>query len=174
MAAPDAAAEAARAEELDRFCADLDVQIGLTVLKDEASQIPGTKLRGMAEAAGFRLTPAGQFDFVQDETGATLFSLQNYKQEAFTAESLRALSTPGVVFILDVPRVADPVRAFDQMRLTAKRMTQTLEGTLVDDNRRALTDASLAAIRGQVQATAAALREAHIEPGGLRALRLFG
>ena len=174
MTAPDAAAEAARAEELDRFCADLDVQIGLTVLKGEAGQIPGTKLRGMAEAAGFRLTPAGQFDFVQDETGATLFSLQNYKQEPFTAESLRALSTPGVVFILDVPRVADPVRAFDQMRLTAKRMTQTLEGTLVDDNRRALTDASLAAIRGQVQATAAALREAHIEPGGLRALRLFG
>src|SRR5262252_2230864 len=99
-----------------------------------------------------------------NETGATLFGLQNYKQEPFTAESLRALATPGVVFVLDVPRVADPVRAFDQMRLTAKRMTQTLEGTLVDDNRRALTDASLAAIRGQVQATAAALREAHIEP----------
>lgn len=171
---PDAAAAAERAEEIDRFCADLDVQIGLTVLKAETGQIAGTRLRGVAEAAGFRLTPAGQFDFVSDETGATLFSMQNYKQEPFTVESLRALATPGVVFLLDVPRVTDPVRVFDQMRLAAKRMTHTLEGVLVDDNRRALNDASLGAIRGQVQATAAALREAHIDPGGPRALRLFG
>ena len=174
VSVPDAAAAAARAEEIDRFCADLDVQIGLTVLKGEAGQIAGTRLRGVAEAAGFRLTPAGQFDFVSDETGATLFSLQNYQQQPFTVESLRALATPGVVFLLDVPRVTDPVRAFDQMRLAAKRMTHTLEGVLVDDNRRVLNDASLGAIRGQVQATAAALHEAHIDPGGPRALRLFG
>lgn len=170
---PDAAGAAGRADEIDRFCADLDVQIGLTVLKGDMGQIAGTRLRGVAEAAGFRLTPAGQFDLV-DETGAMLFSLQNYKQEPFTAESLRTLATPGVVFILDVPRVADPVRVFDQMRLAAKRMTHTLDCVLVDDNRRALTDASLGAIRGQVQATAAALRAAHIDPGGPRALRLFG
>jgi hypothetical protein len=170
---PDVSAEAARAAALDRFCADLDVQIGLTILKGEVGQIAGTRLRGVAEAAGFSLTPAGQFDYV-DETGSTLYSLQNHKQEPFTVESLRALATPGVVFLLDVPRVADPVRVFDQMRLAAKRITQTLEGVLVDDNRRVLTDASLAAIRGQVQATAAALREAHIDPGGPRALRLFG
>jgi hypothetical protein len=53
-------------------------------------------------------------------------------------------------------------------------MTQTLEGVLVDDNRRPLNDASLAAIREQVQATAEALREAHIDAGGPRAVRLFG
>src|SRR5262249_48975431 len=52
---PDAGAEAMRAEELDRFCADLDVQIGLTILKGELGQIAGTRLRGVAEAAGFRL-----------------------------------------------------------------------------------------------------------------------
>jgi FtsZ-interacting cell division protein ZipA len=171
---PDAVAEAARAEALDRFCADLDVQIGLTILKSDAGQIAGTRLRGVAEAAGFRLTPAGQFEYVQDETGATLYALQDYKQEPFTVEGLRMLTTPGIVFLLDVPRVPDPVRAFDHMRMAAKRMTQTLEGVLVDDNRRPLNDASLAAIRSQVQATAAALSEANIDPGGLRAVRLFG
>lgn len=170
----DAAVDAARADALDRLCADLDVQIGLTLLKSELGQIAGTRLRGVAEAAGFRLTPAGQFDYVQDDSGMTLYSLQNLRQEPFTADSLRALTTPGIVFLLDVPRVPDPVRVFDQMRLAAKRMAQTLECVLVDDNRRPLNDASLAAIRGQVQATAAALREANIEPGGPRALRLFG
>jgi hypothetical protein len=173
FALPDPAAEAGRGEELDRFCADLDVQVGLTILKSEQGQIAGTRLRGVAEAAGFRLNSIGSFDLV-DDSGATLYSLQNYRQEALTVESLRQLSTAGVVLLLDVPRVADPVRVFDQMRLAAKRMAHTLEGVLVDDNRRPLNDASLASIRAEVQATAVALREANIEPGGPRALRLFG
>ncbi len=172
-ALPDAGDEAARADELDRFCADLDVQIGLTILKGELGQIAGTRLRGVAEAAGFRLDSAGQFEYL-DETGNVLWRLQNYKQEPLTAESLRMLTTPGIVLLIDVPRVADPARVFDQMRLIAKRLAQTLEGVLVDDNRRPLDDAALVAIRDQVQATAAALRAAHIEPGGTRALRLFG
>ena len=170
----DAGDEAARAEELDRFCADLDVQIGLTILKSDLGQIAGTRLRGVAEAAGFRLSPAGQFEYLQEETGTVLCSLQNYKQEPFTIEGLRVSSTPGFVLLIDVPRVAEPVKVFDQIRLVAKRLAKTLEGVLVDDNRRPLDDAALAAIRGQVQATAAALRAAHIEPGGTRALRLFG
>ena len=170
----DPAAEADRAEALDRFCADLDVQIGLTILKSELEQIAGTRLRGVAEAAGFRINAAGHFEHAQEETGAAMYTLQNYTQEPFSVESLRRMTTPGVVFVLDVPRVADPVRVFDQMRMTAKRMTKTLEGVLVDDNRRPITDTSLAAIRAQVQVTATALREAHIDPGGPRALRLFG
>ena len=178
LGAPDAridpAAEADRAEALDRFCADLDVQIGLTILKSELGQIAGTRLRGVAEAAGFRINAAGHFEHAQEETGAAMYTLQNYKQEPFSIESLRRMTTPGVVFVLDVPRVADPVRVFDQMRMAAKRMTQTLEGVLVDDNRRPITDTSLAAIRAQVQVTATALRDAHIDPGGPRALRLFG
>jgi len=172
-ALPDALDEAARAEELDRFCADLDVQIGLTILKADLGQIAGTRLRGVAEAAGFRLDSGGQFEYL-DEVGKLLWRLQNYKQEPLTVETLRLLTTPGIVLLIDVPRVADPVRVFDQMRLVAKRLAQTLEGVLVDDNRRPLDDAALLSIRDQVQATAAALRAAHIEPGGTRALRLFG
>ena len=104
------AAEADRAEALDRFCADLDVQIGLTILKSELGQIAGTRLRGVAEAAGFRINAAGHFEHAQEETGAAMYTLQNYTQEPFSVESLRRMTTPGVVFVLDVPRVADPVR----------------------------------------------------------------
>ncbi len=76
-----------------------------------------------------------------------LYSLANYRPEPFTAEALRAASTPGAVFLLDVPRVADPARVFDQMKLAAKRMAHTLDAVLVDDNRRPLDDAALASIR---------------------------
>ncbi len=172
--APDAAAEAARAEALDRICADLDVQIGLTLLKTETATIPGTRLRGIAEASGFRLAEGGRFDWIQEETGAVLYSLQNYRSEPFTAESLRTMSTPGAVFVLDVPRVSEPVRVYDQMKVAAKRIAQSLDATLVDDNRRQLDDAALNAIREQVRSTAAALREVRIEPGSARALALFG
>ncbi len=172
--APDAADEAARAEALDRICAELDVQIGLTLLKAEPATIAGTRLRGVAEAAGFRLDDSGRFDWVQDETGAVLYSLQNLRSEPLTRDTLRVMSMGGVVFLLDVPRVADPARAFDQMKLAARRMAQTLDTALVDDNRRPLDDAALAAIRQQVDAAAAALRDVHIEPGSARALALFG
>ena len=172
--APDVQRETDRAEALDRICADLDVQIGLTVLKPGPGTIAGTRLRGVAEAAGFRLSDNGRFDWVQEDTGAILYSLQNYRSEPFTVDSLRLTSTPGAVFILDVPRVSDPVRVFDQMKLAAKRMTQTLDASLVDDNRRPLDDAALAAIRQQVQATAAALKEINVVPGSRRALALFG
>jgi hypothetical protein len=174
LLAPDVSAEAARAEALDRICADLDVQIGITVLKTDAAMIPGTRLRGIAEAAGFRLADGGRFDWVQEETGAVLYALQNYRSEPFTADTLRVTSTPGAVFLLDVPRAAEPVRVYDQMKLGAKRMAQSLDATLVDDNRRPLDDAALNAIREQVKSTAAALREVHIEPGSPRALALFG
>lgn len=172
--APDTAAETARAEALDRICADLDVQIGITVLKTDATTITGTRLRGIAEAAGFRLVDGGRFDWIQEDTGAVLFSLQNYRSEPFTADSLRLTSTPGAVFVLDVPRVSEPVRVYDQMKLAARRMAQTLDAALVDDNRRVLDDGALNAIRDQVRTTAAALREVHIEPGSPRALALFG
>jgi hypothetical protein len=171
--APEVEREAARAETLDRICADLDVQIGLTVLKEPPATIPGTRLRGVAEAAGFRLA-GGRFEWVQEETGAVLYVLQNFRADPFTADNLRSTSTPGGVFLLDVPRVSDPVRVFDQMKVAAKRMAHTLEAALVDDNRRPLDDNALAAIRQQIGKTAAGLQAVHIEPGSPRALALFG
>jgi len=173
VATPSAASEAARGEALDRLCADMDVQIGLTVVKPDPAAIPGTRLRGVAEAAGFRLA-GGRFEYMHEDTGTIEYSLQNVRSEPFTAEMLRATATPGVVFVLDVPRVPDPTRTFDRMKMAAKRMAKTLNANIVDDNRRPLDDAALTAIRGQVEAATIALKHVHIEPGSARALALFG
>ncbi|HWD36614.1 MAG TPA: cell division protein ZipA C-terminal FtsZ-binding domain-containing protein [Casimicrobiaceae bacterium] len=170
---PDLAQETQRAESIDRLCAELDVQIGLTVQMPEPASIPGTRLRGVAEAAGFRLTNAGRFEYASEETGAILYTLQNLRPDAFSAEMLRLTATNGVVFLLDVARLTDPVRTFDQMKAAAKRMATTLGAELVDDNRRPLDDAALGTIREQVQAAAEALRAVHIPPGSARALALF-
>jgi FtsZ-interacting cell division protein ZipA len=170
---PEVEREVARAEALDRLCAELDVQIGLTLQMPEGASIAGTRLRGVAEASGFRLSPAGRFEFTQEDTGAVVYTLQNLRPDPFSAEMLRLTATNGVVFLLDVARLADPARVFDQMKLAARRMAATLGAELVDDNRRRLDDAALAAIREQVEAAADALRAVHIEPGSSRALALF-
>ena len=120
------------------------MQIGLTVQMPEPASIAGTRLRGVAEASGFRLSPAGRFELVKEETGDVLYTLQNLRPDPFSAEMLRLTATNGVVFLLDVARLADPVRVFDQMKLAARRMAVTLGAELVDDNRRPLDDAALA------------------------------
>jgi FtsZ-interacting cell division protein ZipA len=165
--------EVARAEALDRLCAELDMQIGITIERTDGSPIAGTRLRGVAEAAGFRLAPNGRFEWVQEETGHVVYTMQAMSGEPFTLDSLRAASLNGVVFVLDVPCVADPPRAFDQMKLAAGRLAHTLGGDMVDDNRRVLTDTALATTREAVVNAAAALGDVHIEPGSPRALKLF-
>jgi len=146
----------------------------LTILKPELASIQGTRLRGVAEAAGFRLAPSGRFEMLQEETGTVLYAMQNVRNELFTADTLRALATNGVVLVLDVPRVGDPLRTFDQMKLAARRIAHSLGGDLVDDNRRVLDDTALATIRQQVEAAADALKACNIDPGSPRAIALFG
>jgi FtsZ-interacting cell division protein ZipA len=165
--------EAARAEALDRLCAELDMQIGITIQRTDGSPIAGTRLRGVAEAAGFRLAPSGRFEWVQEETGNVVYTLQNMSGEPFTLDGLRAAALTGIVFVLDVPCVSDPARAFDQMKMAAGRLAHTVGGEIVDDNRRALTDDALAKTRAAVAKAAAALTDVHIEPGSPRALKLF-
>ncbi|HJU22158.1 MAG TPA: cell division protein ZipA C-terminal FtsZ-binding domain-containing protein, partial [Casimicrobiaceae bacterium] len=113
------------------------------------------------------------FEYVNEDTGAVLYTLQNLRPDAFSAEMLRVTATNGVVFLLDVARLSDPARTFDQMKLAARRMAHTLGAELVDDNRRPLDDAALATIREQIAEAAEALRAVHIEPGSPRASALF-
>jgi FtsZ-interacting cell division protein ZipA len=174
MSVRDVATEADRAEALDRLCAEVDVQVGLTILVKEGGSVAGTRLRGVAEASGFKLANGGRFEWVQEDTGAVLYALTNMRNEPFTAESLRLSATDGIVLVLDVPRVADPPRTFDQMKMAAKRLAHNLGAELVDDNKRVLDDAALASIRKQVDGATLALRESGIEPGSPRALALFG
>ncbi len=170
---PVVADEVARAEALDRLCAELDMQIGITIQRTDGGTIAGTRLRGVAEANGFRLAPNGRYEWVLEDTGAVLYTLQNLSGEPFSNDSLRVSSVSGLVCVLDVPCVVEPARAFDQMKLAAGRLAKTLGGEIVDDNRRPLAEDALARTRAEVVAAGDALTRVHIEPGSPRALKLF-
>ncbi len=169
---PESAAFAQRARELDAFCAEVDVVVGLNVLAGPGKPMTGTRLRGLAEAAGFRLGEQGAFIF-PDGQGHARFTLENQEQPAFSAESLRTLSTHGITLLLDVPRVGDGVAAFDQMVSIGRSLAAALGGTLVDDNRVPVTAQGLDQIRTQLRSIYAAMEAAGAPAGGPLALRLF-
>lgn len=169
---PAASDLAAHAGALDSFCAGVDIQFQLNVVEAAGGSFPGTKLRGLAEAAGMALEDDGEFH-LRDEAGGELFSLGNLGPEPFDAEGLRSLATHGVSFSLDVPRAADGTAAFERMLAAAQQLAAAIGGVLVDAQRAPLSEAMIAAIRAKIGELQARMREGGIDPGSPRALRLF-
>jgi ZipA, C-terminal FtsZ-binding domain len=161
-----------QAAEIDRFCAAVDLEIGVNLVS-RGTPFSGTKIRALAEAAGMVLGDDGVFTR-RDDDGRTQFTLQNYETTRFSADSIRNMTTHGLTFVLDVPRVAHGERVFQQMADLAKRFAEALQGTLVDDNRQPLNDVQLDHIRrefiGKPQATMAS---SGLPAGSAQALRLF-
>ncbi|MDD5248289.1 MAG: cell division protein ZipA C-terminal FtsZ-binding domain-containing protein [Rhodocyclaceae bacterium] len=162
----------AHAQALDGFCAGVDVQLVVNVVETAGGSFIGTKLRGLAEAAGLALEDDGRFH-ARDESGAELFALGNLGPESFAAESLKTLAAQGISFVLDVPRAADGPAVFDRMVAAARQMAQALGGTLVDGQRHVLSEPMIAGIRAKVGEIQRQMSANQIPPGSPRALRLF-
>lgn len=159
------------AAQLDRFSAEIDIQIGLNILS-QIQPFAGTKLRALAEAAGMTFDDAGHF-VRRDDDGNVLYRLSNLAEPGFSSDTIRTMSTRGITFLLDVPRVAHGDRVFNQMLDIARRFADALHGLLVDDNRRPLSDGELEPIRRQVVEYQAAMALRNLPAGGHLALRLF-
>lgn len=161
-----------KAVDLDQFCAQVDVQIGINVVSKEGSGFPGTKLRGMAEAAGLALQGDGAFH-VQDELGRTLFILSNRDGQPFAAENMKALTSAGVTLSLDVPRVPEGTAVFNRMFLVAAQLASSLNGAVVDDNGAPLDERAVGLIRSKIAEFQQAMAQRGLTAGSPIALRLF-
>lgn len=159
------------AQELDRFCAGVDNQVGVNVVPRSVA-LAGTKIRALAEAAGMALEPDGVF-VRRDDQGLALFTLANQNSAPFIADEMKSLNSGGLTFLLDVPRVAQGDRVFQQMVELARQFAASLDGAVVDDNRRPLTDPLLESIRRQIGDFQAAMVSHGVPAGGPLALRLF-
>lgn len=159
------------AAQLDEFCAGIDIQIGINVIS-QGQVFPGTKLRALAESAGMTIDAEGRFARCDDD-GNVLYLLINQETQPFSAASMRTMSTHGVTFLLDVPRVANGDRVLTQMVELARRFADALHGALVDDNRRPLSENAVEPIRRQVVQYQTAMATRHLPAGGALAQRLF-
>lgn len=170
---PDAAPFELRARQLDTVCAEVDISVGLSVVARKGQVFRGTAIRALAESAGMRLMPDGHFH-ADGEGGVPRFVLDNQGPEPFFAETLRTLTTPGVTLVLDAPRAAGGLSSYDRMVSLARHFAESLDGLIVDDNRRTLDEAGLDAARRAVAGAYARMSEAGIAPGSALARRLFG
>lgn len=168
----DVAEAHAMAVQLDRFCADVDIAIGINVVAREGSPFSGTKIRALAEAAGLKLEPDGVF-IAYGERGDARFTLDNHEPMPFMPEQMKTLFTGGITFLLDVPRVDAAMQAFDTMAETARSFASALDGSLVDDNRHPLSGGAIDTIRQRLKGILAKMDAAQITAGGARARRLF-
>jgi FtsZ-interacting cell division protein ZipA len=169
---PDIDAALERAQELDAYCAEVDVAIGVNVVPAAGASFAGTRIRALAESAGFSLELDGLFHY-RDKDRQTLFTLDNQDPAPFVPEQMKHLNTSGITLVLDVPRVADGNAALDLMLRTGAQLANGLGGTLVDDNRVALSDNGVRVIQQQLQSIHGKMEARGMAPGSERTLRLF-
>lgn len=172
LSGADPLAAYAGARELDIFCGEVDVQIALHLVSRDGVPFAGTKLRGLAEAAGMSLGTDKQFSFRNDD-GLVLYCLVNKEAEPFHVEGMRELSTRGVSLLLDVPRVPGGATSFHSMVKLAQRLSQGLDAAIVDDNDKLLGERAFEAIAAQLSPLYARMEARGIAAGSPTALRLF-
>ncbi|MBI4294151.1 MAG: hypothetical protein HY661_21950 [Betaproteobacteria bacterium] len=169
---PDPGEAARRAADIDRFCRDADILIAIGVVGGQGAPLAGTRIRGLAEAAGFLLEDDGRFRR-RDEHGRVVFELASLDAQPFKADTMRSLSATGITLELDVPRAPGGIRTFEQFRDLIRHFTQGLEGQMVDDNRKPLSPAAFDQIRGQIEAVHKAMEARGLAAGSADTLRLF-
>ncbi len=158
--APQAQQIASMAQELDRQCARFDVQIGLTVDAPDGPWQPQTLSRAIARLGLEEVEPTCWRR--RDEHGRTLFSV--------TADSLLS---DRLVLELDVPTAPADAQPLRLMAAAARELAHDLGGRVVDDHKRPIDEAALAAIESRLATLYAEMVAAGIEPGSSRALRLY-
>jgi FtsZ-interacting cell division protein ZipA len=147
--------------------------MGINIISKDGGAFIGTKIRALAEASGFVLESEGVFRYRDSETNAVLFSLGNFESTLFLPSNMRTLTTHGITFLLDVPRVANGERVFEQMAHIAKLFSSTLNGILVDDNRVPLSENGIKKSKKQLRDLQAEMAENNIPAGSSIALKLF-
>lgn len=159
------------AQNLDQFCAGVDVMIGLNVVSPSHQPMTGEDVFETVKAAGLDLGVDGAF-VLRDGQGRTLFSVTNQEETPFPAQG-SGLSTHGVTLLFDVPRVDNGLAVFDRMTNLGFGLAERLGARLVDDNGHQVSQDSLNKDRALLANFYGRMQDRGIPAGSERALRLF-
>ena len=162
------ATAAARARELDRFCAEADIEVAVNVVGQFGATFAVPRVKSLALEHGLSETASGGLvSYASD--GSTEFAIRPLDDATARGGNYYG----GLTFALDVPQSPSPVATFDDMVRVAESFAQKLGGQLVDDNKRPLSGAGIATIRRTVEAVAAQMQSQGVPPGSTLAQRLF-
>jgi hypothetical protein len=156
------ATAAARARDLDRFCAEADVEVAVNVVGQYGATFAIARVKSLGLENGLSETASG--DLVRyAPDGVPAFVVRRFDD---ANAKPAATYYPGLTFALDLPNVADAPRVLAEM-------VRILGGQLVDDNRKPLTDAGLAMVRRSLEGIVHDMESQGIPAGSALARRLF-
>jgi hypothetical protein len=160
---------AARATELDRFCADADLEVAVNVVGQFGATFSLARVKELGLGHGLSETASGEL-VCRSADGATAFTVRRFDRDGARKESSYAT---GLTLALDLPHVQDAPAVFEAMVGFAAIVCKSLGGEMVDDNRKPLTSAGIAAIERQVEEAVHRMESHGIPAGGALARRLF-
>jgi cell division protein ZipA len=103
-----------------------------------------------------------------------LYGLANlFGNGEFEPDNMDQFRTDGLTMFMNIPATSKPADAFREMVSGAKTLCERLEGKLVDQNRKAMTDQGLEKISQQIHKLEIEMENERIPPGGELAIRLF-
>ncbi len=163
---------ARRAQMVDAFCAETDIEIVVNLIGKSGVTFAATKVRGLAEAQGMVALASGEFA-KKDEYGRLLFVLRNGNPAEPPGFRGDAAYLTTLSFALDVPRTPQVGQIFERMFTVALQFADALHGEVVDDNKKTLTAHGRKLIAESIHGVTGELRQKGIAPGSSMALRLY-
>lgn len=157
------------AKQLDEFCMLADVSVGINIIPTSGEAFTLEQISEVALSIDMQRVRENEYHRL-DDSGVEIYTLSTL---GFLNDPENPTSAHGLTFLFDVPLVANGLDAFDEMLAYARVAAGTLSGLLVDDNRRALSDAGIEKIRQQISEIYTAMENEQIPPGSPRAVSLF-
>ena len=163
------ATAAARARELDAFCAEADIEVAINVIGQFGATFAMSRVKQLALDNAFSETGSG--DLVRfGADGMPEIVLRRFGDAPGKANAAYA---QGLTFALDVPHVADGPAVLAEISRLAEAFARALGGQVVDDNRKPLTEAGIASIRRSLERVFHDMEANGIPAGSPLARRLF-
>jgi len=161
-----------RAIQLDHFCADVDIVVGMNVVATSGQTISGGRIARWAETHGMRLGKDGSYHLLNPQ-GYTIWRLSNRDPRPFTPAGVAQMTVSGVTFLLDVPMVQSANDKLSPMFDAAATLARELGARVLDDNGQQLGPQQLGRIERELANLLLKMQADGIPAGEERARRLF-
>lgn len=165
VSAPEMRPALDAARELDRECAEADIQVAFHVVAPRSEGLDAGKVQNALGAEGLSNQENGRWTRL-DASGNVLYHVT-------TDRSADADPVLRLTITMDVPRTPQLKRSYESMVLLVRGLANALGGTLEDDNGRILDERALSAIGAQLEVVRERLERHGFSPGDVHTLRLF-
>ena len=170
----EALAEAAALDELSK---KYDALAILNILSRDPRGFTGGEIGQAARALKMELSQARNIYYKKRPRGSGnrhLYSLASlFGSGEFDVDDLERFRTNGVMLFINIPSTVNPGQVFSEMVEDAKQLCKRIDGKLVDQHKRGMTEKGLKRIAQQIRDIAAEMEKEGIRPGSDQAVRLF-